>query len=166
MKKLFLRLNGEWHQIAMQFFMLIIISHFLEHVFQVYQLYVLQWARPKCLGALGLIYPWLVHSEYLHYGHALFMLVGLAVLRPAITSKAKLWWDIALVLGFLHHLEHALLLSQVIIHQNLFNSPVPISIGQIWFPRLELHFFYNAIVLTPMLISLYYHRSVNQMRSL
>ncbi|MBD0344613.1 MAG: hypothetical protein ICV63_07220 [Coleofasciculus sp. Co-bin14] len=152
-------LNGQWHKPAMQVFMVIIITHLLEHVFQAYQVYVLGWPRKDALGALGLIYPWLVRSEWLHYGHALFMLLGIAALRPAIVGRARIWWDITFAIAFYHHFEHALLLGQVLIHQNLFNSPVPISIGQLWVPRLELHLFYNAIVLIPMLIALYYHRS-------
>jgi hypothetical protein len=67
----------------------------------------------------------------LHYGHALFMLIGFAVFRPSMVGKALIWWDIAFVLAFYHHFEHALLLGQRLFNQNLFNSPVPISIGQI-----------------------------------
>jgi hypothetical protein len=55
------------------------------------------------------------------------MLLGLAVFRPSFSGKALLWWDIAFVLQFYHHFEHALLLGQAIIDQNLWNSPVPIS---------------------------------------
>jgi hypothetical protein len=65
---------------------------------------------------------------------------------------------LALGLQFYHHFEHALLLGQAIIGQNLWDSPVRTSIGQIWFPRLELHLFYNLMVLIPMMIAMYYHR--------
>jgi hypothetical protein len=138
--------------------MFVILTHLAEHIVQVFELCVLGWPRPKCMGLLGLWNPWLMKSEWLHYGHALFMLVGLAVLRPAVVGKARWWWDLAFGIQFWHHIEHALLLGQVLFAQNLFNSPVPISIGQIWFPRIELHLFYNAIVLAPMLVALYYHR--------
>ncbi|RUT02801.1 hypothetical protein DSM106972_057210 [Dulcicalothrix desertica PCC 7102] len=157
-QSIFHTLNGRWHKPAMQVFMVIIITHLLEHIFQVYQVYVLGWSRKDALGALGLLYPWLVRSEWLHYGHALFMLLGLAALRPAIVGRARIWWDITFVIAFYHHFEHALLLGQVLINKNLFGSPVPTSIGQLWIPRLELHLFYNALVLLPMLIALYYHR--------
>jgi hypothetical protein len=136
------KLNGRWHKPAMQIFMVIIITHLLEHVFQAYQVYGLGWSRKQALGALGLLYPQLVHSEWLHYGHALFMLLGLAALRPAIVGRARIWWDITFAIAFYHHFEHALLLGQALIHQNLFGSPVPISIGQLWIPRLELHLLY------------------------
>lgn len=151
-------LNGRWHKRAMQIFMVVILAHISEHICQVFQLWVLGWKRPECLGLLGLWQPWLMKSEWLHYGHALFMLVGLALLRPAIVGTARIWWDIAFGLQFYHHFEHALLLGQAITHKYLFNSPIPISIGQLWFPRIELHLFYNLMVLIPMLIALYYHR--------
>ena len=151
-------LNGRWHKSAMQVFMVIIIAHLLEHIFQAYQVYGLGWSRKDAHGALGLVYPWLVRSEWLHYGHALFMLLGVAALRPAIIGRARVWWDITFAIAFYHHFEHALLLGQALTHENLFGSPVPISIGQLWVPRLELHLFYNVLVLIPMLIALYYHR--------
>lgn len=152
------KINGDWHKIAMQIFMVVIATHFLEHLLQVSQLYLLHWSRKESLGFLGLFYPWLIHTEWLHYGHALFMLLGTAVLAPAINGKARFWWHLTFILAFYHHFEHALLLGQALIHKNLFNSPVLTSIGQLYFPRIELHFAYNLIVLIPMLIALSMHR--------
>lgn len=158
MKKFVYLLNSRWHNVGMQIFMFVVALHFSEHLVQIWQLWGLGWPRPQCLGLLGLAYPWLMRSEWLHYGHALFMLIGFAVFRPSMVGKALIWWDIAFVLAFYHHFEHALLLGQRLFHQNLFNSPVPISIGQFWFPRIELHLFYNLMVLFPMLIASIYHR--------
>lgn len=165
-------LNGRWHKRAMQIFMIIIFAHLAEHIVQVFQLWVLGWKRPECLGLLGLFYPWLMKSEWLHYGHALFMLVGLALLRPAIIGTARIWWDTSFVIQFWHHIEHALLLGQALIHKPFYKFAAPVSIAQIlaqyfsgrpfagppWLPRIELHLFYNLIVLIPMLVALYYHR--------
>lgn len=166
-------LNGRWHKRAMQIFMLVILAHLSEHLIQGVQLWVLHWPRPECMGILGLKYPWLMKTEWLHYGHALFMLLGLAALRPAITiGLALFWWNIALVIAFWHHIEHALLLGQALIHDNLYDFAAPVSIAQIlaqplsgqpftgqpYLPRIELHLFYNLIVLAPMLIALRYHR--------
>jgi hypothetical protein len=157
----------------MQIFMLIILAHLFEHLLQGFQLWVLHWTRPQCLGALGFVYPWLVQSEWLHYGHALFMLLGLVLLRPAITiGSALFWWNIAFAIQFWHHIEHALLLGQAVLQDNLYEFAAPVSIAQIvaqqignrpligqpWLPRIELHLFYNLIVLIPMLIALRYHR--------
>jgi hypothetical protein len=152
-------LNGHLHQRAMQVFMAIILLHLSEHIFQAFQFYVLHWSRPQSLGFLGLFYPWLIHSEWLHYGHALFMLVGIAVFMPSMDGKARFWWQITFGIAFWHHIEHALLLGQVIIGQNLFGSPVPLSVVQsLGVPRLELHLFYNVIVTLPMLIALRFHK--------
>ncbi|MDY6785174.1 MAG: hypothetical protein SW833_21955 [Cyanobacteriota bacterium] len=165
-------LNGRWHKVAMQLFMLVIFSHLAEHLAQIFQLWVLGWKRPECLGFLGLVYPWIMKSEWLHYGHALFMLLGLALLRPAITGRARVWWNAAFILQFWHHLEHILLLGQVLIRDNLYRFAAPTSIAQVIvqqlnhqplagqpvLPRIELHLFYNLIVLIPMVVALCYHR--------
>jgi hypothetical protein len=150
-------LNGPWHKVAMLIFAAIVVSHWTEHVFQAFQVFVLGWPRPQALGALGLVFPWLVRSEALHYGHALAMLLGLVLLRPAMSGRARTWWDVALVIQVWHHFEHALLLSQVALGTTLFGAAAPISILQLVFPRVELHLFYNAMVTMPMVVALYYH---------
>jgi hypothetical protein len=75
----------------MQIFMIVVALHFSEHLVQIWQLWVLGWPRPQCMGLLGLAYPWLMRSEWLHYGHALFMLIGFAVFRPSMVGKALIW---------------------------------------------------------------------------
>jgi hypothetical protein len=157
MKALLSTLNGTWHKRAMQIFMAIVLAHWAEHFAQAYQVYVRGWPRNHAHGALGLIFPWLVASEALHYGYALIMLAGLALLRPAFLGRARAWWDVALLLQIWHHFEHALLLGQAMVHKNLFGSPVPVSLVQLVIPRVELHLFYNAIVFFPMLIAMFYH---------
>ncbi|MEA5533007.1 hypothetical protein [Crocosphaera sp. XPORK-15E] len=110
----------------MQVFFLITLAHLIEHMAQAWELWVMNWARPDCLGLLGLLSPWLMKSEWLHYGYALFMLIGLWALRPYIKSgKAYFWWSVALWFQFYHHIEHALLLGQKLFGVNFFNSPVP-----------------------------------------
>jgi hypothetical protein len=36
-------------------------------------------------------------------------------------------------------------------------KPVPFSVLQFFFPRVELHLFYNSVVFVPMVIAMYYH---------
>ena len=48
-------------------FLLVIYLHLIEHIFQMIELYILNWERPMCLGLLGFYIPQLIHSEYLHY---------------------------------------------------------------------------------------------------
>src|SRR5947207_3644509 len=68
---LFSRLNGRWHKRALQAFVLIVLAHWAEHLVQAYQVYVLKWPMHQARGVLGQAFPWLVHSEVLHYGYAL-----------------------------------------------------------------------------------------------
>jgi hypothetical protein len=151
------RLNGPAHERALQLFMAIVLAHWAEHLLQAFQIYGLGWPVPEARGALGYFYPWLVKSELLHYGYALVMLVALFTLRSGFTGADRRWWTAALSIQFFHHIEHALLQLQAILGQNFFGSPVPTSIAQLWFPRVELHLFYNTIVFIPMVVAMYFH---------
>jgi hypothetical protein len=151
------KLNGPWHRRALRIFMVVVLAHLAEHIVQAYQVYVLGWPLHEARGILGQWFPWLVHSEVMHYGYALIMLVGIWVLLPGFVGRARKWWLAALVIQFWHHIEHLLLQLQVIFGHNLFDKPVPTSIIQLWIPRLELHLFYNTIVFVPMVVAMYYH---------
>jgi hypothetical protein len=151
------KLNVQWHERALQLFMVIVLAHWAEHLAQAVQVWALHWPRPKAGGVLGLWFPWLVSSEVLHYGYALIMLVGIWVLRKGFVGVARKWWTVALVIQFWHHIEHLLLIGQATFHHNLFGSPVPASILQLLVPRVELHLFYNTVVFIPMIIGMYYH---------
>jgi hypothetical protein len=151
------KLNTKWHERALQGFMFIVLAHWGEHLVQAYQIYVMGWPRPKANGILGLWYPWLIKSEALHYGYALVMLIGLWVLRKGFTGRAYTWWMIAFWIQFWHHIEHFLLIWQATTHHNFWGKPVPFSVLQLFFPRVELHLFYNSIVFIPMVIGMYYH---------
>ena len=88
---------------------------------------------------------------------ALVMLVALFLLRSGFTGRARTWWTVALVIQFWHHIEHLLLLIQAQTAHNFFGKPVPTSILQLAFPRVELHLFYNSIVFIPMMVAVYRH---------
>jgi hypothetical protein len=153
------RLNGSWHERALQVFMVIVLAHWAEHLSQALQIYALGWSTHEARGALGLLFPWLVHSEVLHYGYAVVMLAGLWVLRRGFAGVTdRRWWMIAVWIQCFHHFEHALLLAQIVFAQNVFNRPVPTSLVQLWVPRVELHLFYNTLVFIPMVIAIYHHR--------
>jgi len=85
------------------------------------------------------------------------MLVFIWALRDGFKGRSRTWWTIALVIQFWHHIEHALLQGQAIAGANLANSPVPISLVQMWVPRVELHLFYNSVAIMPMAVAMYYH---------
>src|SRR5262249_15841225 len=103
-------INTKYHRATLNLFMVIVLAHRAEHVAQAYQIWVLDWPRPKARGLLGEVYPWLVTSEWLHYGYALVMIVALFLLRPGFVGRARTWWPVALVIQFWHHIEHLLVL--------------------------------------------------------
>ncbi len=151
------KLNAQWHERALMIFMAVVLAHWAEHLFQAYQIYVMGWPRPMANGLIGLWYPWLIKSEILHYLYALVMLIGIWVLRKGFTGTGRMWWTVALVIQFWHHIEHLLLLIQATTHHNFWGKPVPFSVLQLFIPRVELHLFYNSIVFIPMVIGMYYH---------
>lgn len=151
------RLNGPLHPRALWAFMAVVLMHWAEHLFQAWQIWAMGMPRHHALGALGTLWPWLVHSEWLHYGYALVMLAGLLVLWPGMAGRARTWWGVALALQFWHHLEHALLLTQVLGGWRLGGGPAPSSLVQLVMPRVELHLFYNSVVFVPMVVGMAYH---------
>lgn len=155
------RLNGRHHRAALNVYLLIVVGHWAEHLVQAYQIWVLGLPRPQARGVLGQFYPWLVTSEWLHYGYAIVMLIGLFLLRPGFVGRSKTWWTIALALQFWHHIEHLLLLIQVQAGVTFFGAAAPTSIVQLVVPRVELHLFYNSVVFIPMVVAMYLHLRPN-----
>jgi hypothetical protein len=153
------RLNGAWHRPALAVFLLIVLAHWAEHVAQAVQIYALNWSVPDARGVLGIWFPWLVKQEWLHYGYALVMLIGLWSLRHAFAGAARTWWLVALGIQIWHHFEHLLLLVQAQAGAYLFGKAAPTSIIQLLVPRVELHLFYNAAVFLPMVVGMYLHRT-------
>jgi hypothetical protein len=151
-------LNTRHHQAALTAYLVIVLAHWAEHVAQAVQVYVLGWPLKEARGVLGVPFPWLVTSEWMHYGYALLMLIGLVMLRSGFTGRARVWWNISLGVQIWHHLEHLLLLIQALAGANLLGRPVPTSIVQLIAPRLELHLFYNAVVFAPMVVAMILHR--------
>lgn len=150
-------INTSKHEWALRLYMVIVLAHWAEHLVQAFQIFALGWSRPESRGVLGHWFPWLVTSELMHYLYALFMLIGLWILRKGFTGRSRTWWMISFVIQFWHHIEHFLLQIQAITQTNFWNSPVPISILQLIYPRVELHLFYNTIVFIPMAIAMYMH---------
>jgi hypothetical protein len=150
-------LNGRYHRQALYVFLFIVLAHWAEHVVQAVQIWGLGWPRPQARGVLGMPFPWLVKQEWLHYGYALIMLIGLIILRPGFVGRARTWWTIALVIQVWHHFEHLLLLIQAQTHTYLLGRKEPTSLLQLFFPRVELHLFYNAVVFLPMIVAMYLH---------
>lgn len=151
------KINGQWHKYALWTYTAIVLAHWSEHLVQTAQIYLLNWPIPESRGIVGMWFPWMVTSEALHYGYALVMLIGFWILRKGFVGTSYTWWMVAFWIQFWHHIEHALLQAQAIFQYNLFGAPVPMSIAQLIFPRVELHLFYNTIVFIPMVIGMFYH---------
>jgi hypothetical protein len=154
-------INGRYHRLALNAFMFVVLAHWAEHLVQAYQVWALDRPRPASRGVLGQYFPWLVTSEWLHYGYALVMLVGLFLLRPGFAGRARAWWTVALAIQFWHHIEHLLLLIQAQTDTFYFGGTAPTSVAQVFFPRVELHLFYNSIVFIPMVVAVYLHLRPN-----
>jgi len=128
-------------------YVLIVIAHWIEHLFQAYQVYVMHMPRPHSLGALGYLFPSLMHSEWLHYGYAVVMFVGLGLLIEDFSGTARRLWSVAFYIQTWHLFEHSLLIVQAR------QGYDPISVVQLLVPRIELHLFYTSIVTVPMLVA-------------
>lgn len=150
-------LNTRHHKAALMVFLFVVVAHWVEHLTQAVQIYLLDWAPPKAGGALGLAFPVLVRSEWLHYGFAVVMMVAFVLLRHGFHGRSRTWWHVAMWIQVWHHFEHLLLLLQAITGANLMGKPVPTSIAQLVFPRVELHLFYNAVVFVPMVVAMVVH---------
>ncbi|MDE3723237.1 hypothetical protein PWG71_17735 [Nocardiopsis sp. N85] len=151
-------LNTRGHRSGLALFMVIVVAHWAEHLAQAAQIYIFNWPIPEARGVLGLPFPWLVTSEWMHYGYALLMLVGLLLLLPGFTGRSRTWWKISLGIQIWHHFEHLLLLLQALSGMNIGGGDAPTSLVQLLVPRVELHLLYNALVFAPMVVAVLLHR--------
>ncbi len=154
-------LNNQRHRAVLAVFAVIVLGHWVEHIAQAIQIYVLGWPVAEANGVLGLAYPWLVTSEWMHYGYAIVMLVGLVTLRLGFTGRSGQWWRTSMWIQAWHHVEHLLLLVQALTGAYLLGSAKPTSIIQLVIPRVELHLFYNTIVFVPMVVAMVLHLRPN-----
>lgn len=133
-------------------FMGLVAAHWMEHILQLGQV-LAGVPRPKALGALGWVFPWLVHSETLHFSFAIITLMGILLCKPYFNrAPGEWWWGLAGVLAVFHLGEHTSLFIQATL-----GAPRVGLLGTM-FPRLELHLFYNAIITVPMLLAVYSRR--------
>ncbi|MFE1101881.1 hypothetical protein ACFW4K_15290 [Nocardiopsis alba] len=154
-------LNVERHRLCLRLYLVIVIAHWAEHIVQAIQIYVLDWPIEEARGVLGMPFPWLVTSEWMHYGYALIMLIGLLLLLPGFAGRSRTWWTISLLIQVWHHFEHLLLLVQAINGVNIGGADAPTSLIQLLIPRVELHLFYNTLVFVPMVVAMYLHTRPN-----
>lgn len=150
-------LNTDGHRLCLRIYLVIVLAHWAEHIVQAVQIFVLDWPVPEARGVLGIPFPWLVTSEWMHYGYAFLMLVGLLLLLPGFHGRSRAWWTASLLLQVWHHFEHLILLVQVTNGTNIGGGDAPTSIIQMLIPRVELHLLYNTVVFVPMAVAMYLH---------
>jgi hypothetical protein len=143
--------RNEW---MLKIFAGLMVAHWLEHLVQAYQVWGLGYERHHAGGLLGQIFPWLMHSEWLHFAYAVLTFAGLLVLYRAFEAPALVWWKTALVIQAWHLVEHTLLFAQAQGGFTLFGAKEPTSVLQVFFPRIELHLFYNSVVTVPIVIAM------------
>lgn len=138
----------------------LMIAHWLEHLFQAYQVYVQHLDRACALGMLGMKYPWLVRTESLHFGFAILTVFGFWYAGQDYFENwtATEAWAAGFFVSIWHLCEHTVLFAQAATHHNLFGRSVPFSVLQFVFPRIELHLFYNSVVTILMVAALLIER--------
>lgn len=146
--------NSRRDELILKIFAWMMVAHWVEHLVQAYQVWVLGYERHHAGGLLGQIFPWLVHSEWLHFGYAVLTFVGLLALYRAFSGAALAWWKTALAIQAWHLVEHTLLFVQAQGEFTLFGAKEPTSVLQVFFPRIELHLFYNSVVTVPIVIAM------------
>jgi len=146
--------HADRHGMMLKLFVVIMIAHWMEHIVQAYQVYVMGYERHHAMGLLGQFYPWLVHSEWMHFGYAVLTALGLVILRGGFTGAARVWWDTAVIIQIWHLFEHTLLFVQAQGGFTLWGANEPTSVLQLFWPRIELHLFYNSVVTAPIVIAM------------
>ena len=146
--------NARRHNFMLKVFAGLMLAHWLEHIVQAFQVYVMGYERHHASGMLGQLYPWLMHSEWLHFGFAVLTLAGLVMLISGFRGSARVWWIGALLVQIWHVFEHTLLFVQAQRAIFFFGAREPTSVLQLIFPRIELHLFYNSAVTIPIVVAM------------
>jgi hypothetical protein len=142
------------YDLMLKIFAFLMIAHWAEHLVQAYQVWALGYERHHAGGILGQIFPWLMHSEWLHFAYAVLTFAGLVLLYRAFAGPTLVWWKAALVIQAWHLVEHSLLFAQAQGGFLLWGAKEPTSVLQLFFPRIELHLFYNSVVTVPIVMAM------------
>jgi len=137
------------------FYLLVIIQggHFLEHVAQIYQIHIL---GLQGLEARGIIGP--LDIEWVHVIFNTWVL--LAVLTLLLPFRANPWlWPTLLIAGW-HEIEHLYIIT-IYLSTGQAGTPGLLSQGGVLggglpLKRPDLHFWYNLLETTPLLIAFIY----------
>jgi len=151
------RINSIKHYQALMVYVAIVVAHWIEHLVQAIQVFVLQMPRPEAGGFLGYLFPNVNKNEILHWTYAVVMFVGLLMLHKGFAARSRRWWNVAIGIMTWHFFEHSFLLFQYWSGWHFTGTPAPTSVIQTIFPRVELHLIYNMAVMVPVLMALSVH---------
>lgn len=138
-------------------FMVVMVAHWAEHLYQAYQVYGMHMPRNCAMGILGIWFPVLMTGEWLHFGFAILTFMFIAMTFDQFYGRARVWWNRALWFSTFHLMEHFGLFYQAQTGRYWFHRSVPTSVIQYFIPRIELHLFYNTIVTILVSVAMYYH---------
>lgn len=157
-------LNRNWHRTAVFILLAIASAHLAEHLVQVGQVFLLDWARPDAGGLLGLVFRGAAENELLHLSYNTLQLTGLILLAPGfrVAPDAGRWWIAALVAQCWHWLEHAFLIVQLATGVFFYGALKQMSVMERLVPRIELHFAYNLLVYVPTAIAVLLYLSARR----
>ena len=155
--KLYERINGPWHGRALLILFALILFHMFEHVVQVVQTYFLGVDRMDALGLLGVWMAELIRGESVHFSFAVYTWSAIFLTGGAAVGMARSFGLIALAVQSWHLVEHSSLIFQRATDSFFFGASEPTSLAQLLIPRVELHFMYNGVVFSAIVIALLLH---------
>jgi hypothetical protein len=127
-------------------------GHVVEHVIQLFQVFVFGVPEQDALGLLGYVLQFNGTEEWLHLGYNLFYLLALYAMilplwrvTPAVVPTWAFWFFIvaSVWIETWHGVEHGVIISNVIANGS---CPCP-GIGDVALGLSDtiLHFFYNVL---------------------
>ncbi len=143
-----------YHWLAL-FYVLVVTQggHFLEHVVQMVQIHVLGLSGPAARGVFGAL-----DIEWVHFLWNTWVLIAVLLLVYRFRRNAWLWATV--VLAGWHELEHLVIMAGYL-RTHVAGGPGLLSkgglvAGGLPLTRADLHFFYNLIETTPLVIAFVY----------
>jgi hypothetical protein len=126
--------------------------HVVEHIIQLFQVYVLRVPEDDALGLLGYVFEFQGTEEWLHLGFNSVYMLSLFVLTGALLGRAARWIPAAAVGAFLvgavgletwHVVEHGVITKNIVMNQG---CPCPgILDARLGVSDTVLHFGYNLV---------------------
>ncbi len=126
--------------------------HFIEHIAQVLQVYVLGIPRADAHGIFGNL-----DAEFVHFSFDTFLEVSVIILLFKFRKNIALW--VTGVVGLWHTAEHWYITYYYVFNRPYYSAHAKNGLlaqgGLLWpnspLPRIELHFLYNLLFTVPLI---------------